>query len=378
MIKGAPRGLFHPQRGLCQGDLLSPYLFILCAKGLHSLMQQVEERGSIKGVSLCQDGPKISHLFFALDSFLFYQANVHNCTAILELQDTYEQASGHCINRDKTQLLFNSNTEPQTQSTIKGMLGVSATSHFEKYLGLPPFIGRVKRQSFSYIRERVWHKIQGWKAKLLSQVSYEVLIKAVLQAMPTYTMNCFKIHKNLCRNIKALFRKFWWGCYEENRKIHWMAWNKLCKPKAEGGLGLWDIENFNLALLGKQVWMLIHNINSLLYKVFKAQYFPRCTIMDDEVNSNGSWQSILKARHVISKGATWRIGNGESAFIRGDKWLPDPHSNRVISPQKIFPGNTRVCALLEEDGSRWSMDRVTEEFLPHEAQIILSIPLSNH
>ena len=162
-------------------------------------------------------------------------------------------------------------------------------------------------------------------------------------------------------------------------KIHWLAWNKLCKPKVEGGLGIRDIENFNLALLGKQVWRLIHNTDSLLYKVFKARYFPRCTIMDVEVSLNGSyaWQSILKARHVISMGATWRIGNGESVFIRGDRWLPDPHSNKVISPQKNFPGNTRVCALLEEDGSRWLTERVTEEFLPHEAQIILSIPLSS-
>ena len=191
-------------------------------------------------------------------------------------------------------------------------------------------------------------------------------------------MNCFKIPKSLCRDIEALFRKFWWGCNGENRKIHWLAWNKLCKPKVEGGLGFRDIENFNLALLGKQVWRLIHNTDSLLYKVFKARYFPRCTIMDVEVSLNGSyaWQSILKARHVISMGATWRIGNGESVFIRGDRWLPDPHSNKVISPHKNFPGNTRVCALLEEDGSRWLTERVTEEFLPHEAQIILSIPLS--
>lgn len=64
MVNGEPHGLFNPNRGLCQGDLLSPYLFLLCAKGLHSLIQQAASNGDMHGVSLCKDGPKITHLFF--------------------------------------------------------------------------------------------------------------------------------------------------------------------------------------------------------------------------------------------------------------------------------------------------------------------------
>lgn len=75
-------------------------------------------------------------------------------------------------------------------------------------------------------------------------------------------------------------------------------------------------------------------------------------------------------------GVVWRIGNGEKVHIRGDRWLPDPHSSKVISPQKNFPRNTQVCALLNEDGTRWIHDRIDEEFLPHEARAISSIPLS--
>ena len=152
----------------------------------------------------------------------------------------------------------------------------------------------------------------------------------------------------------------------------------MCKPKSKGGLGFRDIENFNLALLGKQVWWLLHNTNSLLYKVFKAKYFPQCTIMDEAVNTKGSfaWQSILKARQVIELGVVWRVGNGEKVRIRGDSWLPDPHSSKVISPQKNFPRNTQVYALLNEDGTSWIHDRIEEEFLPHEARAINSIPLS--
>ena len=39
---------------------------------------------------------------------------------------------------------------------------------------------RGKKARFSYIKERVWRKLMGWEGKLLSQVSREVLIKAVI------------------------------------------------------------------------------------------------------------------------------------------------------------------------------------------------------
>lgn len=76
-------------------------------------------------------------------------------------------------------------------------------------------------------------------------------------------------------------------------------------PKFQGGLGFREIENFNLALLGKQVWRLLHNQYSLFYKILRARYFPSCSIMDGGVKTQGSyaWQSILKAWKVIDLGS---------------------------------------------------------------------------
>ena len=74
---------------------------------------------------------------------------------------------------------------------IKNELGVQEVEKFESYLGLPTLIGRSKYQDFSFLKERVWKKIQGWKGKLLSKAGKEVLIKAVAQSIPTYTMGVF-------------------------------------------------------------------------------------------------------------------------------------------------------------------------------------------
>ena len=161
LVNGELHGDFTPNRGLHQGDPLSPYLFLLCAEGLHSLIQQAEILGSIKGVSLCSVGPKVSHLFFANDSLLFCLANSQEASTIMEILKQHEEASGQQINREKTQLFFSPNTDPYSQEEIKSLLGVATNTNYEKYLGLPSFVGRGKKQSFSYIRERIWHKMQG-------------------------------------------------------------------------------------------------------------------------------------------------------------------------------------------------------------------------
>ena len=68
---GEPKGNIHPTRGIRQGDLFSPYLFLLCSKGFNIMLQQVARENLIRGYSLCKNGPRITLLFFADDNLLF-------------------------------------------------------------------------------------------------------------------------------------------------------------------------------------------------------------------------------------------------------------------------------------------------------------------
>jgi len=73
LINGEPSPIIHPTRGIKQGGPLSPYLFLFCIEGLHSLLQHSAVSGQIKGVSICKKGPPLTHLFFADNSLLFYR-----------------------------------------------------------------------------------------------------------------------------------------------------------------------------------------------------------------------------------------------------------------------------------------------------------------
>ena len=110
MVNGEPHGYVKPQRGLRQGDPLSPYLFLLCAEGLLVLLRKAERDSLIRGISICRRAPRISHLFFADDSIVFCRATNDECVALQNLLALYANASGQVVNSDKTALFFSANT----------------------------------------------------------------------------------------------------------------------------------------------------------------------------------------------------------------------------------------------------------------------------
>lgn len=118
LINGEPYGDIKPTRGIRQGDPLSPYLFLLCFKGLNTFLNQAVSTGRLGAYSLCKNGPKISHLFFADDSLLFYWAKVEDIHVIQGILDCYEAASGQLINEAKTTLFFSKLVGLATKNSI--------------------------------------------------------------------------------------------------------------------------------------------------------------------------------------------------------------------------------------------------------------------
>ena len=261
---------------------------------------------------------------------------------------------------------------------IKVALGVPEIMQYERYLGLPSFVGRGKKASSSYIKERVWRKLQGWEGKLLSQAGREVLLKALIQAILTYTMGCFKLPIGLCNEIEVLIKRFWWGQQGDRRKVHWVKWEEMTKSKIEGKMGFRDLAMFNDSLLAKQARRLLHNQDSLFYKVFKARFFHNTTIMEASDSRMRSYalKIILVGREVIKRGSRWRIGNGEKVNIWQHRWLPRKHPPYLPTcPIEDYKHSTMSC-LIDPSTRQWHTDMVDGLFVEDDAKLIKKIPLS--
>ncbi|KAK3199218.1 hypothetical protein Dsin_022633 [Dipteronia sinensis] len=85
---------------------------------------------------------------------------------------------------------------------------------------LPSFAGHSKKQNFANIKDRVWGRLKGLQNKLLLAGGNEVLLKAVVQRIPTYAMSLFRLPRSLVCDLQRLSARFWWGSKEEMQRIH--------------------------------------------------------------------------------------------------------------------------------------------------------------
>lgn len=93
--------------------------------------------------------------------------------------------------------------------------------------------------------------------------------------------------------------------------MHWIAWDRLSKPKKDGGLGFRDLHYFSVALLARQAWRILLNPESLCGQVLKAKYFPQEDFLHVTAKKGISytWRSILKGRDLVRHGRIWRVGD---------------------------------------------------------------------
>ena len=175
------------------------------------------------------------------------------------------------------------------------------------YLGMPEKICGSKKQVFSFVQERINGRINSWSGKLLSKGGKEVQI-----AVPTYVMSCYLLTQDTCKKLSAAVARFWWSTDSKNRGLHWVAWDKICVPAEEGGLGFWDFRDFNLALLAKQVWRLLTYPNSLIARVLKGRNYRHSNPLRTwKANAPSfGWSSLMAARSVLVNGIRRMVGTG--------------------------------------------------------------------
>lgn len=169
LVNDQPHGMIVPQRGLRQGDPLSPSLFVLCSEGLSHLLSKAEAEGGVSGIKFGETGPSVNQLFFADDCLFACEASEEQSNNLIKNLRRYEGVTGQVINPVKSSIIFGKNVLEEDKIRVKQRLNIEAEGGEGKYLGLPESLKGSKIKKFSYLKERLSKKISGWHARTLSQ-----------------------------------------------------------------------------------------------------------------------------------------------------------------------------------------------------------------
>ncbi|KAA3482175.1 reverse transcriptase [Gossypium australe] len=142
-LNGEDSEIFSPSRSLRQGDPLSPFLFLICAEGFSTLLEDAKQRGSI-------------------------DATREGAVIVRDIIHEYEMCVGQKMNYEKSLVYFGANVNEGLRDEITSFLGVRRACNLEKYLGLPMMVGRRKTWAFADFIDRFRKRVTGWTLRFLS------------------------------------------------------------------------------------------------------------------------------------------------------------------------------------------------------------------
>nr|XP_016510137.1 PREDICTED: uncharacterized protein LOC107827506 [Nicotiana tabacum] len=281
LVNGSPYGFFGSSRGLRQRDPLSLMLFILVMDALSKMMDRAAAKGFLRGFSAPTGVPsarRVSHLLFAVDTLIFYDADMDQLTYLKQVLQWFQIVSGLKINLDKCEIFPVG--EIANIDALSYVLRCKVGSPPTTYLGLP--LGALHKDTMVWnpVIKRVEKRLAGWQKRYLSKGGKEVFIK------------------------------------NRTRKYHLVNWQTVTSPKKWGGLGVKDLRVFNRALLGKWLWRFGLEEHALWREVIVEKYDStgggwRTKAITTPFGC-GMWRSIMNPS-VVTSLTGWEM-EGESAF----------------------------------------------------------------
>ncbi|KAL2901420.1 LINE-1 reverse transcriptase-like protein [Bienertia sinuspersici] len=368
LINGEPTAPFSPKTGLRQGDPLSPYLFILCMDILSKGLVKLQERRAFEGLQISRGGPKVSHLFFADDALFFFKATEESCETLNTCLNSFCQISGEQINTSNA-ILSNSLKSPR-KSSVYSLKSFSVVRTNEQI------------NQLDFIVDRIQQKISSWKFSQISQTGRIIVINVILTTLASHIMGNMLIHKRIIKRINSIVMAFWWrgGGKKETKPIHWVKRTCLEKRKDEGGLGIRNLESFNIALCARQAWRIHNNPQLLVSRVIRNKYkaSPIVLARQDSNLATSSWgmRSMVNSAAKLKDGIGTQIGNGKSTKIWSGKWVygDNPKGKQQDPGTELtrLGEETTVDALIDTNGE-WNWQVIDHNFNPQTCNLIKSM-----
>lgn len=218
LVNGSPSGEFQLERGLRQGDTLSPFLFLVAAEGLNALTKRAVREGLLKGVTIGRGNMVIFHLQYADDIIFAVEGTVENAKAVKWILKNFEIISGLSVNFEKS-CAYGINVENDLLEEIANELGCRVGSWPIPYLGVKIGGGVNGVEAWTSHVERVRGRLSRWEANLLSLGSRLTLVKSVLSSILVYNLSFLRLPKLVEKKIKSIQCQFLWGVKKGRKRL---------------------------------------------------------------------------------------------------------------------------------------------------------------
>lgn len=150
---------FRPSRGIRQGDLVCPYIFVLCTDKLLHLIMQAVDKGDWRTIKAGKYGSVVSHLMFADDLLLFGEATTRQMQSVKSILNKFCNMSGEQVRHKKTIIFLSKNANRRTMEQLVHMSGFKETTFFGKYIGVLLTGKALKRGYCEYMIDQVSTKL---------------------------------------------------------------------------------------------------------------------------------------------------------------------------------------------------------------------------
>jgi hypothetical protein len=330
LVNDTPTKQVNITKGLKQGDPLAPFLFLLVAEGLGSLMTKVVSLGFFKGFKLNSD-ISISHLQYAGDTIFVGEACVENLWSMKAILRCFELISGLKVNFSKSNI-FGVNVHNSFLEGAATFLHCKVRSLPFTYLGLPVGANPRRLSTWNPILEVIQKRLTLWKNKYISLGGRVVLLNSVLAAIQIFYLSLFRMPMGVRKKIVSLQRRFLWGGAAGASKISWVSWCDVCRPKKEGGLGVKDLRIMNISLLTKWKWRLLSEGQSIWQNILWDRYGGGESGVGwmsrrlPSVNASSWWNDLMTVGMVVGTDILHgifikKIGNGGNTSFLSDTWV---------------------------------------------------------
>lgn len=242
---------FLQQKGLRQGDPLSPYLFVLAMEGLRGILCHNTSGSGFRHHWKCRK-TNTTHICFADDFLLFSHGDSTSVATLQQSLAAFANCSGLEINPAKSALYMAGFTKEES-TAIQSQLGMDRKALPVKYLGVPLITTRLAHSDCLPLLDKITTKIKLWTSSSLSYGGRLQLIKSVLFTYQVYWSSIFILPASITSRIESTLSAFLWRGSSLRAGGAKVAWDDICHPTLEGGLGIKKLATWNQAAMLKHL-----------------------------------------------------------------------------------------------------------------------------